>query len=163
MTNHDSNESIICPIIIVWLIFIFRLIFLFDRQYQNFRNKVTCIIYFLLAIFISVSVSDRNYCLYMTATIISLLLNLYDTIIFILIFPDLHIIFLETFGKLGFEENSKIWAFIIIIIVFAILLCWIDSCILCCYSSKVKKINNDNKNNNSANLGFQPLVELENK
>ena len=132
------NNSIICPQITVWFIFVMQCLSLLTGN-SNTGTLFSMVIQLILAILITNGIRHRYYHYYKTGLIISMVESIMGTIYYFI-----SILNLREIDELNSEEKTIVYAFAIILSG----IIWIETCILCSYRSRVERICNCNNNYN---------------
>jgi len=96
----DTSEKIMCPTFTVWIIFITNLVLFYSNlingeyiyykyykyyPFQFFSLLINCIIELIASILVTISFEKKKYCLYLSGLIMSLIFDIFMTIIIIII------------------------------------------------------------------------------
>ena len=127
-----QSNSIICPQITVWIIFVLELLSLLILEVSS--SLLAIVDQLVISISVTLGIMKRNFCLYKCGLIISIIGSILET--FSLIYIWYSLVYTEKESYNGDSKISK--GFIILILVVAGNLIWIQSCVLCWFRNIVR-------------------------
>ena len=130
--SQQSSGSLLCPQITVWILFVLEVIGLFSLGSSSI---ISLLIQLAIALCVSLGINKRNYGLYRAGLITSLVISILGTVYLLIV-----VLFIG--GAAASDSRSEIKdedvEYLIVVLIAAGAVIWIQSCILICFRNSVE-------------------------